>query len=154
LEFAFKGIECADNTNKKITIGAVEEELGIKERCNPLRRVVLVFSAPVVEEDVKDHVSFVPDLAGGRKDYDPWANRRGYSRLRSPHQKGHQYRVWLPEVLQAYQMYSIQSNPVKFKDEFGRTLPASIDMQFATDHRPPDFTLTHPRAVLEKRPGF
>ena len=25
-----------------------------------------------------------------------------------------------------------------------------IDMQFATDHRPPDFTLTHPRAVLEK----
>ncbi|MEX1346625.1 MAG: alpha-2-macroglobulin family protein [Desulfobacterales bacterium] len=95
-------------------------------------------------------MSFVPDLAGGRKDYDPWANRRGYSRLRSPHQKGRQYRVWLPEVLQAYQMYSIQSDPVKFKDEFGRTLPASIDMQFATDHRPPDFTLTHPRAVLEK----
>jgi hypothetical protein len=37
-----------------------------------------------------------------------------------------------------------------FKDEFGRTLMASIDMQFATDHRPPDFTLTHSRAVLEK----
>ena len=149
-EFAFEGIECTDNANKKITIGAVEEELGIEERCNPLTRVALVFSAPVVEEDIRDHVSFVPDLAGGRKDYDPWANRRGYSRLRSPHQKGRQYRVWLPEVLQAYQMYSIQSDPVKFKDEFGRTLPASIDMQFATDHRPPDFTLTHPRAVLEK----
>jgi len=149
-EFAFEGIECTDNTNKKITIGTAEEELGIKKRCNPLKRVALVFSAPVVEEEVKDHVSFVPDLAGGRKDYDPWANRRGYSRLRSPHKQGRQYRVWLPEVLQSYQMYSIQSDPAKFKDEFGRTLPASIDMQFATDHRPPDFTLTHPQAVLEK----
>ncbi len=149
-EFAFEGIECSDNQNKKITMGAAEAGLEIKDRCSPLKRVALVFSAPVVEEEVKDHVSFVPDLAGGRKDYDPWANRRGYSRLRSPHKQGRKYRVWLPEVLQAYQMYSIQSDPAKFKDEFGRTLPASIDMQFATDHRPPDFTLTHPRAVLEK----
>ena len=149
-EFAFEGIECADNTNKKITIGTAEKELGIKERCNPLKRVALVFSAPVVEEEVKDHVSFVPGLAGGRKDYDPWANHRGYSRLRSPHKQGRKYRVWLPEVLQAYQMYFIHSDPAKFKDEFGRTLSVPINFQFGTDHRSPDFTLTHPRAVLEK----
>ncbi|MBW2428992.1 MAG: large extracellular alpha-helical protein, partial [Deltaproteobacteria bacterium] len=148
--FAFEGVECTDNTNQKITIGSAAAGLEIKERCNPLRRVALVFSAPVIEEEVKDHVSIVPDLAGGRKDYDPWANYRGYSRLRQPHKLGRKYRVWLPEVLQADQIYSIQSDPVEFKDEFGRTLPAPIDMQFATDHRPPDFTLTHPRAVLEK----
>ena len=101
---------------------------------------------PVIEEEVKNHVRIVPDLAGGRKDYDPWANFRGYSRLHSPHEQGRKYRVWLPEVLQAHQIYAIQSDPDLFRDEFGRRLPAAIDMQFATDHRPPDFTLTHPRA--------
>ena len=149
-EFAFEGIECTDNTNKKITIGPAKAGLEITERCSPLIRVALVFSAPVVLEEVKNHVRFEPDLAGGRKDYDPWANRRGYSRLRSPHKQGRKYRVWLPEVLQAFQIYAIQSDPDQFKDEFGRLLATSIDMQFATDHRPPDFTLTHPRAVLEK----
>lgn len=149
-EFAFEGVECSDNTDKKITIGVAEAGLGIKDRCNPLKRVALVFSAPVIEEAVKDHMRIVPDLAGGRKDYDPWANYRGYSRLRSPHKQGRKYRVWLPEVLQADQVYSILSDSAEFKDEFGRTLSAPIDMQFATDHRPPDFTLTHPRAVLEK----
>ncbi len=149
-EFSFEGVECTDNTGKKITIRAAGTELGRKDRCNPLRRAALVFSAPVIAEAVKDHVSFVPDLAGGRKDYDPWANYHGYSRLGSPHKQGRMYRVWLPEVLQADQIYAIQSDPAQFKDEFGRTLPASIDMQFATDHRPPDFSLTHPRAVLEK----
>jgi uncharacterized protein YfaS (alpha-2-macroglobulin family) len=149
-EFAFEGVECTDNTDKKITIGAAEAGLEIKDRCNPLQRVALVFSAPVIEEEVKGHVKILPDLAGGREDYDPWANYHGYSRLRSPHKQGRKYRVWLPEVLQADQIYSIQSDRENFKDEFGRTLPNSIDMQFATDHRPPDFTLTHPRAVLEK----
>jgi len=149
-EFAFEGVECSDNSGTKITISSAEASPEIKSRCNPLSRVALVFSAPVLEEAVKDHVSIVPDLAGGRKDYDPWANYRGYTRLRSPHKLGRKYRVWLPEVLQADQIYAIASDPAKFMDEFGRKLPASIDMQFATDHRPPDFTLTHPRAVLEK----
>ena len=149
-EFSFKGIECTDNTDQKITISGTGAESEPKNRCNPLKRAALVFSVPVIEEQVKHHVSFVPDLAGGRKDYDPWANYRGYSRLRSAHKQGRTYRVWLPEVLQADRLYSIQSDPTEFKDEFGRTLPESIDLQFATDHRPPGFTLTHSRAVLEK----
>jgi len=149
-EFAFEGVECTGNTGQKVTVKAAATELEFKERCNPLRQVALVFSAPVIEEEVKNHVRIVPDLAGGRKDYDPWANFRSYSRLHSPHEQGRKYRVWLPEVLQAHQIYAIQSDPDLFRDEFGRRLPAAIDMQFATDHRPPDFTLTHPRAVLEK----
>jgi len=149
-EFASLGVECTDNTGKKITIASTGAASESPDRCNPLNRVALVFSAPVIEEEVKDHVRIVPDLAAGRKDYDPWANHRGYSRLRSPHKQGRTYRVWLPEVLQADQIYAIQSDFEKFKDEFGRRLPAAIDMQFATDHRPPDFVLTHSRAVLEK----
>ena len=149
-EFAFDGVECTDNLNQKITIGPSKGELKTRERCNPLLRAALVFSAPVIEEAVKDHVRFTPDLAGGRKDYDPWANYRGYTRLRSPHERGRRYRVWLPEVLQADQIYTIRSEPGQLKDEFGRSPALPIEMQFATDHRPPDFTLTHPQAVLEK----
>ncbi len=35
------------------------------------------------------------------------------------------------------------------KDEFGRSLPADIDLTFLTDDRPPRFVLTHPVSVLE-----
>ncbi|MDH3879596.1 MAG: MG2 domain-containing protein, partial [Desulfobacterales bacterium] len=149
-EFAFDGVECVDHRNQRITLRSAEAGVEHKARCNPLRPVALVFTAPVIDEEVKNHVKITPDLAGNRTDYDPWANRRGYSRLGSPHKQGRKYRIRLPEVLQAYQVYALQSDTDKFKDEFGRTLSAPIDFQFATDHRPPDFTLTHPRAVLEK----
>ena len=149
-EFAFIGVECVDNRNVRLTLEPSAAGAGHKARCNPLRPVALVFSAPVIDEEVKNHVRITPDLAGKRTDYDPWANRRGYSRLRSPHKQGSIYRIRLPEVLQANQVYSIRSDRAKFKDEFGRTLAIPIDFQFATDHRPPDFTLTHPQAVLEK----
>ena len=148
-EFAFLGVECRDNHNQRIVLDSKtsEEEEG---RCNPLARAALVFSAPVIDEEVKNHVVFEPDLAGGRVDYDPWANRRGYSRLRSPHKQGGKYRVWLPEVLKAFEVYTIQSDRENLKDEFGRTLSTPINYRFATDHRLPDFTIAHPRAVLEK----
>ena len=149
-EFAFEGVECVDNRNDKMTLGAAGTDFDPDTRCNPLRGAALIFTAPVINEAVKDHVTITPDLAGNRTDYDPWANRRGYSRLRAPHKKGRKYSVRLPEVLKAYQVYSIKSDPDRFKDEFGRTLSVPIDFRFATDHRPPDFTLTHPRAVLEK----
>jgi uncharacterized protein YfaS (alpha-2-macroglobulin family) len=148
-EFAFEGVECTDNNDKKIFIDP-ESEPPMQSKCNPLQSIALVFSAPVIEEEVRDHVTITPDLAGGRTDYDPWANRRGYSRLRAPHHQGRKYRVWLPEVLKAYQIYTVHSDPANFRDEFGRTLSVPVEMQFATDHRTPDFTLTHHRAVLEK----
>ena len=148
-EFAFESVECTDNTGKIIAIPATEAGSETSLRCNPLKRVALVFSSPVVEEEVRDHVKISPDLAGGRTDYDPWANYRGYTRLRSPHKQGRQYRVWLPEVLRADEIYTLHS-AADFRDEFGRTLLNPVKMQFATDHRPPDFTLTHTRAILEK----
>ena len=149
-EFMFKGIECVDNRNEKVILEPAASGVDHETRCNPLSGVALVFTAPVVDEEVKDHVTITPSLVGNRTDYDPWANRRGYSRLAAPHKKGRKYLVRLPEVLKAYQVYAIQSDRDLFKDEFGRSLPVPIDFQFATDHRPPDFTLTHPRAVLEK----
>ncbi|MGD9370136.1 MAG: alpha-2-macroglobulin family protein, partial [Desulfobacterales bacterium] len=147
--FDFLGIECTDNYEHGVFIEpGIEDDQAI--RCDPLRRLALVFTAPVINEEVKNHVKISPDLAGGRTDYDPWANYRGYSRLRSPHQKDQKYRVWLPETLKAFQEYDLRSAPGNLRDEFGRTLPRPIHMSFATDHRRPDFTLTHRKAILEK----
>src|SRR5690606_18114605 len=88
---------------------------------------------------------------GGRNDYDPWANRRDFSQLRSPHQRGRRYTVWLPERLQAAATYRVTTpDPAAGpRDEFGRALASPIDHSFATDHRPPAYTLVHPQAVLE-----
>src|SRR5690606_40757260 len=53
------------------------------------------------------HVRFEPDLAGGRDDYDPWANRRDYSLLSQPHERGRRYTVHLPERLAAATTYRV-----------------------------------------------
>ena len=40
-------------------------------------------------------------LAGGREDFDPWANSPDYSQLYQPHRSGQHYTVWLPGRLDA-----------------------------------------------------
>jgi uncharacterized protein YfaS (alpha-2-macroglobulin family) len=149
-KFEFLGVQGRTNEGKTALIKNYEDRKS-QARFNPLDYVALVFSSPVIVEEVKNHVEFTPDLAGGRDDYDPWANRRGYSRLRQPHRKGTPYTVSLPEILKAWQEYHIKSAPKKLKDEFGRTLPGPIDCTFFTDHRKPDFNLIHNTAVLEKQ---
>ena len=124
-DFAFEGVECTDNKGKTVRI-APDDSHPLQDRCNPLRQAALVFSSPVIPREVKEHVTFIPDLAGNRKDYDPWANRTGYSRLHAPHKKGQSYRVWLPELLKAFQEYHVQSALGALRDEFGRTLPTRL----------------------------
>jgi alpha-2-macroglobulin len=147
--FAFEGIECTDNSGKTIHISPNDPH-PFEKRCNPLRQTALVFSSPVISEEIKENVTFTPDLAGGRTDYDPWANRSGHSNLSYPHKKGQTYRVWIPELLKAFQEYRIRSDKNTPRDEFGRPLKVPIRMRFETDHRLPNFVLTHRQAVLEK----
>ncbi|HLF12525.1 MAG TPA: MG2 domain-containing protein, partial [Gammaproteobacteria bacterium] len=149
-EFRFIGVVCATNAGEQIVINA--GSAASPGACNPLGRVGLSFSAPVIGSEIKNHVQILPDLAGGRTDYDPWANWRDYSRLDSPHEGGRSYTVWLPERLEAAEPYRIRTAAVADgpKDEFGRALAAPIDLGFQTSHRPPDYTLVHPTAVLEQ----
>jgi len=147
--FSFVGVECTDKRGKTIRM-TPNDSPALETRCNPLRQAALVFSSPVIAEEVKNNVTFTPDLAGGRKDYDPWANRGGYSNLSYPHKKEQTYHVWIPELLKAFHKYHIKSGKNTLRDEFGRPLEVPIDVTFMTDHRLPDFVLTHPRAVLEK----
>jgi uncharacterized protein YfaS (alpha-2-macroglobulin family) len=117
--------------------------------CNPFGKVSLVFSAPVIAPEIEAHLVLTPDLLNGRTDYDPWANVYPASQLGSPHRRGTEYAVELPEHLRAFQTYSIASLK-GVRDEFGRGLRGPAAMEFRTDHRPPRLKVNHPVAVLEK----
>ncbi len=149
-EFAFLGVTCTTNAAAQVVLNAAN--VGRSGRCDPLGAVGLQFSAPVLDSEIAAHVDFAPDLAGARTDYNPWANRPGYSRLGGPHARGAIYTVWLPERLKAAESYRIATLATRNgpKDEFGRALTVPIELTFATDHRPPAYTLLHDTAVLEQ----
>ncbi len=148
-EFKFNGIACHNTKNKEILVNnANYQQIG---KCDPLKRVALSFSVPVLNSEISKKIRFNPDLSGGRKDYDPWANREDYSRLQRIHKKGQSYDVWLPEILKADQLYRVTTHAgEQIHDEFGRSLAVQPQMSFFTDHRLPDFTLAHHQSVLEK----
>ena len=149
-KFKFTGVECTTLDEKSVFIRPQDRGINDKRRCDPLRGVSLQFSSPVIKEVVKDNLLVIPDLAGGRTDYDPWENLSGYSRLDESHSKDQTYRVGLPGPLKAYHTYQLRSDTVAFKDEFGRPLSSPIDIPFATDHRAPMHVLGHDMSVLEK----
>ncbi|HEY8522104.1 MAG TPA: MG2 domain-containing protein [Gammaproteobacteria bacterium] len=146
--FRFVGVTCRTLTGAEIVVTA--QNASAARACNPLAPVGLSFSSPVIASEVRDGVALVPDLAAGRADYDPWANVHDYSMLGQPHARGRRYTVWLPERLAAARSYRLQSAGAGPADEFGRRLAAPIDLEFFTDHRPPNATLAHPQAVLEQ----
>ena len=148
-EFKFLGVRCSNLGRAPIVVPVSGANAG---ECNPLAGVGLIFSAPVLASEIKQRLEIVPDLAGGRTDYDPWANFRDYSQLQRPHMPGREYVIWLPERLRAAEPYRlVVADPAAGPlDEFGRPLPAPLDFSFATSHRPPDYTLVHRTAVLEQ----
>jgi uncharacterized protein YfaS (alpha-2-macroglobulin family) len=146
-EFRFLGVRCF--VGKSSVLIATSLAAAEQPACNPLRTVSLAFSAPVIPPEIKAHLALTPDLIAGRTDYDPWANVYPSSRLGTPHRRGEEYTVDLPEHLRAYQDYSIAALRA-VRDEFGRRLRGADAMNFRTDHRPPRLKLSHPVAVLEK----
>ncbi len=154
--FKFLGIRCTLKGQQQSTDLAPDQlETGPKPaaelpQCAPLSPVALIFSAPVLNSAVRDHVQFSPRLDGGRSDYDPWENTSDWTHLSSPYRSGRVYQVWLPELLQADQRYEVAIDRANFRDEFGRRLDAQPTFAFATAHREPDLRLTHEVAVLEK----
>ena len=148
--FSFLGVRCLEGSTDQWVSIAPALALSHQPKCDPLHGVGLIFSAPVINEEVRSHLTLDPDLAGGRKDYDPWRNRYSYSALSSTHERGNTYVVWLPEHLQAFETYTIDFAEASLRDEFSRPLPDAVSMVFATAHRRPNLHLNHPTAVVEK----
>ncbi|MCU7958448.1 MAG: large extracellular alpha-helical protein [gamma proteobacterium symbiont of Bathyaustriella thionipta] len=149
-EFRFLGIRCHDaKTTERVVISA-NEPLAEQPKCAPLQAVSLLFNTPVSHVRVKQALQLTPDLAANRKDYDPWQKRgEYYSQLTYPREVERNYSVTLPELLKAAQSYELLLRAAQLRDEFGRSLPASARMSFATAHRRPKIQLPHQQAVLE-----
>ena len=145
-EFRFLGVRCRAPA-RQVTLSP--EHPDSSHRCNPLSRVSLVFSSPVIPFEIRDHLNLNPDLAGGRTDYNPWENVYPSSSLGAPHKRGQTYEVQLPEHLQAYKTYSVGGLGA-VRDEFGRTPGGPVAMQFGTDHRTARLRLSTPVVILEK----
>lgn len=157
--FRFLGVRCypgnaqagegeGEGEDDAITL-APGVPLDQQPRCNPLKGTGLQFTTPVISDEIKAHAVLSPDLAGDRKDYDPWANSRRYSLLNQPHQRDRTYTVWFPEYLKAFQAYTLDIDNTALRDEFGSTLPERVALAFKTDHRAPQYHLQHRQAVLE-----
>lgn len=151
-EFEFLGIECTPYLQTRNVL--LTPELLTKQTkndgCAPLDSIGLSFSAPVLNSVVKEFMALSPNLNGDLKDYDPWEGIRDWSRLSSPHRRGREYTIWLPERLKAYEQYSLSFDALKFKDEFGRSLTNTEKLVFHTSHREPKLVVNHSTAVLEK----
>ncbi len=146
--FKFLGVNCTDNTDKEVFIPVQSNETF--SRCNPLQGVGLSFSSPVSYQALKQALELKPALAGDGKGVDPWKNADDYDRLDAPHERNEKYILWLPVYLKAYQNYALQLAAGSLKDEFGRPLTQNETMQFATDHRLPNYSFEHAYSVLEK----
>jgi hypothetical protein len=144
--FKFIGIRCYTNDGTEI-LTTPSENAG---RCNPTTSFDVVFSSPVIKEELQGHIVSTPDLAGGRKDLDPWEHVYSYSSLSQPHYKDNNYGLKIPILLKAFDTYQLKAPANKIKDEFGRELEEEIEIKFDTDHRPAKYVYESALGVLEK----
>ncbi len=148
--FRFLGLKYTPLDGKEpVFITPPQLKAGNAPKANPLDNVFLVFSSPVLDEEIKKHVTFTPDLSGGVKDFDPWADGYSYSSLSAPYEKGQEYQVRLPVFLLANKRYTLKEGKKGIRDEFGRRIANPLDLSFFTDHRKPEFNLINRNAVLE-----
>jgi hypothetical protein len=144
-EFTFNGFECYDIKHNRVSINPGDEP-SRANLCNPMQPAMLKFSSPVLNSEIRKNVRFKPQV------YDPEAEDDGedeYSQLDRPYLRDQIYYSYIPRLLKAAQDYQV-SIPPDLRDEFGRTLKKEININFATDHRPPDYQLTNQIAILEK----
>ena len=149
-EFRFLGIECTDADNETVVI-APDTPPAARKRCLPSGGISLLFSSPVLAEDVAPGLQLTPPLVRRQPDADPWDEVNSYQRLDEAYSEGRRYPLFLPEsILRPFTDYRLQFAADSIKDQFGRRLADPVEMVFATAHRAPDFALVKNMPVLEK----
>lgn len=149
-EFRFLGLSCTDRANQPFRI-APGQPPSEQQSCLPSGGVSLLFSAPILAEELKEGLQLNPALRQTAPDADPWEQIYSYSQLGESYTSGKEYSIYLPEsLLKAHTAYRLGFAASSLKDEFGRTLTDPVDMRFTTDHRAPDYALLKNMPVLEK----
>lgn len=144
----FLGVECTVSNAGNVIL--LPNTLDTEPRCSPVQPVSLLFSAPVRPATLQAALHVTPALVPEREDA-LWPADTESAVLRQPYRRDRPYRITLPSALQAQTTYKLHVPPKQLKDAFGRVLEEAIDVQFATDHLPPDYALRHPFAVLEEQ---
>ena len=135
-EFAFLGVRCRDVDNEALVVPACRRE----QRRQPAirsRGVGLAFSAPVLASEIKAHVEIVPDLAGGRTDYDPVGELARLLAARPARTSaGESTRSGCPSGCEAAEPYRCSRADAAAgpQDEFGRPLRGAA--RFRVRHEP------------------
>lgn len=149
-DFRFLGVRCTNKSNQSFDISPGAPTAS-QPSCLPSGGVALLFSAPVLPNDIRGGLKFTPPLSSSSPDTDPWDKVYSYSQLSEPFTKGKRYSIDLPEsILKPYSAYRLQIDANAVKDQFGRSLIEGADMSFAIDHRLPDYALMKNMPVLEK----
>lgn len=167
-EFKFIGIKCVSNEGIQLLFTPEKLEAGL---CNPMASSSLVFSSPVFRSQIKNNVTFSPNLNLNADGTDPWGDGGDYSRLTQKHEEGETYDIDLPVGIKAATEYVVKTKAADrnifekiwywiksffvdvpetdIKDEFERSLNKRIDITFKTNHRKPNFEIVHNTAVIE-----
>ncbi len=148
-QFRFLGVECRNNSGKPVRMapGGTGSE---QPRCKVSDEIALLFSAPIIVEEVKEGLQITPSIIRG-SGYDPWGDAGSYSRLGELFKEDKVYPLPLPYgSLKPFTIYHLKADRGAMADEFGRPLAEPIQFTFATDHRLPDFYLPKELPVLEK----
>ncbi|MHC1729954.1 MAG: alpha-2-macroglobulin [Syntrophobacteraceae bacterium] len=147
-EFRFHGVQCKDLKGKELIFSS-DKPAAAQARCNPSSEISLLFSAPIVQSELRQKVTI--GRKGERKGDDVWSEDGDYSRLSEERKKGQYYSYTLQdESIKPFSQYYVQAKANSLKDEFGRVLSKSIGMGFATDHMPPGLRLYKNMSALEK----
>lgn len=145
-KFQLLGVRCDDLSDVDVVLWAGQAST---QECDPLDRVELLFSAPVVKSEVVASLRFEPKLTGFEAEEDPWQSvaDRAYPVDLPNGRKA--YSLRLPYGLKAKQEYRLVAATDAVRDSFGRPLVASIDFRFRTSHRKPQIVLPNRASVLE-----
>ena len=149
-QFKFLGVRCSDINQNLLVLKNGLEQKDI-ELCDPTASFEILFSSPVIKEELQKGIKVSPDLTGGRTDLDPWEHVYSYSSLSQPHKTDDDYGLRIPILLKAFDTYQLQAAAGSIKDEFGRELADGINFKFNTDHRPAKYIYEGSLAVIEKQ---
>ena len=179
-EFRFLGVACTSINNTAISLVAGTESSDKCDPMSPISlrfsapvtRSMLAktarFTPPITswggdEEEADAALAVDENTPEGKLGYE----------YRRPHEKDRTYNLWLPQGLKAASSYSlhsaasemswfarawhwfknlfVHSAPLAVEDIFGRSLANGFALNFATDHRKPNYELNYDEAVLESQ---
>ncbi|MFN2234212.1 MAG: hypothetical protein ACK2U1_08275, partial [Anaerolineales bacterium] len=67
--------------------------------CNPMREIMLAFSSPVINSEIKQNIEFDPSISDEERESGPWNNASDYTMLNRPYKQYQKYYSYLPRVL-------------------------------------------------------